>query len=211
MVKDNNATLLEREKQREKKQEEINSQILNRIGEIKLQILKSAQSEKQEIGVSVHSHKLTKMLLAWVQEECPDEYEFWNCAAKRFVGCKRKHYDNGNMNEKQLEEAKNKEVIYHCEKCYFDFCEECFKEYPNTHKHELEKLTFAELAKKNSAYATGWYCNGTNFEKCQRGDDIDNGDIYEAFYHGKDFQFDLCIDCAEKYKEEDEKDKKEEN
>lgn len=173
-------------------------------------MLKNAQGEKEEFHVRCHSEKLTKMMLAEVQELYPDEYQFWNCAAKRFEGCKRKEVDNGNLSEKQLEDLKNKEVIYHCKECSFDFCEECNKEYPNTHKHELVKMTYAELKKAEPIYTDGWGCNGKNFYACDRGDDIDNGDIYEAFYHGKTHQFDLCVECAEYYKEESEEESEEE-
>lgn len=37
-----------------------------------------------------HKNKLTKMLLAEVQELHPEEYQFWNCAAKKFEWCQKK-------------------------------------------------------------------------------------------------------------------------
>ena len=68
-------------------------------------------------------------------------------------------------------------------------------------------MAFSE-ARQKSGYGA-WMCNARLYKPCERNPMLENNDLYEAFYHKKlvkdnDLQFDLCIDCAKKYKKWDE-------
>eukprot|EP00347_Sterkiella_histriomuscorum_P022795 403337130 len=206
----NYVSLSEKQDLMKQTQDDFNQQIIKRMGELKFQILKLS-SKKEEIQVKCHPNVLTKMLLFEVQELYgADAYQFWSCYCKKFTGCKswKKEQLQKQNNEvliqggdistiqgsevKELD--KDNEVVYHCQICGFDYCVACFEGFPNSHIHELEKITWSILRDKYGYSA--WFCDAQNFQICQRYEDQVLSDPYEALYHCKQTQFDLCVDCA---------------
>ena len=92
------------------------------------------------------------------------------------------------------------DVIYHCSECNFDFCVNCFRNYGNVHKHELEKTTLEKMIIYQPEYRLGYYCNGVKFEGCLSGD-YSHNDKDEVLYHDKECSFDLCQQCFEEYED----------
>ncbi|CDW82936.1 wd-40 repeat protein [Stylonychia lemnae] len=184
-----------RELARQKIQDDTFNHLLKRMGELKYQFLKS-QSKEQKITVKIYPEPLIKLMLLEVQEQFKFKmYDTWFCRAKKFTGCK-----SGQTRQSGYRRILS-ETVYHCSECNFDFCEQCFKEYKNSHSHHLQQVTYQDLSMK---YKGGWACDARDFRPCQRDNSYDNTDPYQAFYHRKtqsssDEQFDLCVDCANYY------------
>lgn len=151
-------------------------------------LMKSAPQEKYK--VKIFKNELIKMTLYQVQESKDfSTYFSWGCNSRSYDGCKSEF--NGWRTDPN-------DVIYHCDVCNFDYCEKCNDAYPNGHVHDLKKITFAELSKKNSAY-TSWGCDARTYKGCKKKDQ-GGSDLYEILYHDPKEDFDLCEDCFKIFK-----------
>eukprot|EP00347_Sterkiella_histriomuscorum_P010531 403375928 len=163
-----------------------------KLGEMKILLIRSIPPET--ISVTNHKNPLTKILLYHLQEKRNfQSYFSWGCDGRKFTGCKSGYQQSGtDMTEK----------LYHCKKCEFDYCVQCYQEYANAHVHELTEMTLQELCILDSDYQTGWGCDGRFYTGCPQGDTF-REDIYEFLYHDDENDFDFCTICARKYKFEE--------
>lgn len=105
----------------------------NDTAEIK-RLLKRIISKRETVNVNIHRNPLLKYTLREAVEEMGWEGQNWTCDGTKFTGCKSGYYGVQNNEE---------ETLYHCAECNFDYCATCFEEYGQTHKHDLEAITFA--------------------------------------------------------------------
>ncbi|CDW72553.1 wd-40 repeat protein [Stylonychia lemnae] len=97
-------------------------------------------------------------------------------------------------------ELRNEEsdVIYHCYKCQFDYCDTCYNHYgPNSHQHQLVRTTYREI-KKQTSYHNGWLCDARFFTPCENKEKFLT-DEKEIIYHDEYCDFNLCSSCAINY------------
>lgn len=113
---------------------------------------------QNEIKVSTHEHPLSFIIFELLKKKNPDYATGWGCDGKQIKGCRGgKEYSNSDPEEYR----------YHCAECSFDYCEDCFKFYGNTHEHDLQRLTHAEIMELHPGTYHSWNCDGKrNPSKC---------------------------------------------
>lgn len=93
---------------------------------------------------------------------------------------------------------RDEDVVYHCEKCNYDLCQECASGHTFRIKcpegHELFTKSFSEVrARPGSEYQSGGFCDNCG---CSFHDD-------DVFFHCESCSFDLCQQCRKMQRESD--------
>eukprot|EP00347_Sterkiella_histriomuscorum_P004764 403359199 len=161
-----------------------------KLGEIKVMLVQ--QQGTVTINTKIHKHPLQKLTLASLKEKHAKNGGYstgFVCDGAKYVGCQASDLIRNN----------DEDELYHCEECSFDECAKCFETFGDVHIHDLEKLTFAQLKEKNSAYNDGWNCDLRNNTGCPHGGKTFD-DEYGLVYHHAECGFDLCEKCANTYK-----------
>ncbi|CDW83468.1 wd-40 repeat protein [Stylonychia lemnae] len=141
----------------------------------------------------IHGHQLYKMTIRQYKESSKQKGTGVHCSGRKFAKCQ-----SGMLATQTQYKTQDNDVIYHCFKCQFDYCDQCYKYYgSNSHQHQLVQTNYGEV-KKLAAYQNGWLCDARFYVPCPKGDKFHNEDG-EIIYHDDDCDFNLCTLCARIY------------
>jgi hypothetical protein len=107
---------------------------------------------QKKIRVSTHHEPLIRYVFENLKLETPEYAPGWGCNGREMRGCMggRDYYNSDPTEER-----------YHCGKCRFDACDECYKHYgEKIHEHELERVTHQDVMDRNPGSYYHWNCDG---------------------------------------------------